>query len=994
MNDSTSIATATNGDINPFDTGDNSWMLTSTVLVLLMTPALAFFYGGMVDRKNILNQLFLSFICMGIITVQWVLIGFSFAFGPPVSKGFGSFDWSVLRFGEVENIDYSPTYSLLTFCMYQCTFAIITPALISGSIVGRMKMIPYMIFIFIWTTVCYDPMAHWVWGSNGWLKTLGTLDFAGGTVVHILSGVSGFTASIILGKRHDYDPYSTSAHNLPFTILGTIMNDSTNIATATNGDINPFDTGDNSWMLTSTVLVLLMTPALAFFYGGMVDRKNILNQLFLSFICMGIITVQWVLIGFSFAFGPPVSKGFGSFGWSVLRFGEVENIDYSPTYSLLTFCMYQCTFAIITPALISGSIVGRMKMIPYMIFIFIWTTVCYDPMAHWVWGSNGWLKTLGTLDFAGGTVVHILSGVSGFTASIILGKRHDYDPYSTSAHNLPFTILGTCLLWVGWNGFNGGSAGSASDVAAMAVVNTNTAAASALVTWVVIDAIRGHISISGACTGSIVGLVSVTPACGFVQPGWALLIGIIGAAIVYCLLLLKRYMRFDDTLDVAIVHGCGGISGAFLTGLFAEKWVNPSGGANGAFYGHPIQLWYQIAGILTAIGFASVCTAGILLPLHFTIGIRLAHDDELTGLDIAAHGEKWEAAANRAAADLVQQMREKQEQDGNGVDYENDNGTFELSYKPANADAKPITIQYSALSALPPINFRNFSEDALPYAQLMCLDKMLLTVSIAGLERSADSSSSVVNANVVANINPESALEHEDYRAKWLQIRQLYHTELEEKNNHLLSIMNVPNDPERSWNDDEAHGYSLILRNCECLAYWCKTGRWYSEQVTQLVENISKYLLALMKGIFDSLVRAKIIPAIGQEIVSELLEKILPSCSSKFCTILSDGIGNGIAFIAVEMLKLAYRIYQLKHNQMTRQEFFDKTVASVVKSFTIGVFAFLIQAILTYMTFGTAMAVPWIGGLAGSMIGAVVGDILGRLVVNGVAQLSHAMLTD
>ncbi|CAF4773450.1 unnamed protein product [Rotaria sp. Silwood1] len=568
------------------------------------------------------------------------------------------------------------------------------------------------------------------------------------------------------------------------------MNDSTNIATATNGYINPFDTGDNSWMLTSTVLVLLMTPALAFFYGGMVDRKNILNQLFLSFICMGIITVQWVLIGFSFAFGPPVSKGFGSFGWSVLRFGEVENIDYSPTYSLLTFCMYQCTFAIITPALISGSIVGRMKMIPYMIFIFIWTTVCYDPMAHWVWGSNGWLKTLGTLDFAGGTVVHILSGVSGFTASIILGKRHDYDPYSTSAHNLPFTILGTCLLWVGWNGFNGGSAGSASDVAAMAVVNTNTAAASALVTWVVIDAIRGHISISGACTGSIVGLVSVTPACGFVQPGWALLIGIIGAAIVYCLLLLKRYMRFDDTLDVAIVHGCGGISGAFMTGLFAEKWVNSSGGANGAFYGHPIQLWYQIAGILTAIGFASVCTAGILLPLHFTIGIRLAHDDELTGLDIAAHGEKWEAAANRAAADLVQQMREKQEQDGNGVDYENDNGTFELSYKPANADAKPITIQYSALSALPPINFRNFSEDALPYAQLMCLDKMLLTVSIAGLERSADSSSSVVNANVVANINPESALEHEDYRAKWLQIRQLYHTELEEKNNHLLSIMN------------------------------------------------------------------------------------------------------------------------------------------------------------------------------------------------------------
>ena len=222
-----------------------------------------------------------------------------------------------------------------------------------------------------------------------------------------------------------------------------------------------YDTGDNAWMMTSTALVLLMTPALAFFYGGLVDHKNILNQLFLSFVCMGIVFLQWVLFGFSFAFGPPVSSGFGSFGWSVLRFDESYNPNYSPTYPLLTFCAYQGTFAIITPALISGAIVGRMKIVPYMIFIFVWSTVCYDPMAHWVWGDNGWLKQLGTLDFAGGTVVHILSGVSGLVASIILGKRHDYDPTSTTAHNLPFTILGTCLLWVGWSGFNGGSANSA-----------------------------------------------------------------------------------------------------------------------------------------------------------------------------------------------------------------------------------------------------------------------------------------------------------------------------------------------------------------------------------------------------------------------------------------------------------------------------------------------------------------------------------------------------
>ncbi len=222
-----------------------------------------------------------------------------------------------------------------------------------------------------------------------------------------------------------------------------------------------YDTGDNAWMMTSTALVLLMTPALAFFYGGLVDHKNVLNQLFLSFVCMGIVFTQWVLVGFSFTFGPPVSAGFGSFGWSVLRFGEVYNSDYTPTYPLLTYAAYQGTFAIITPALISGAIVGRMKLIPYMIFIFIWSTVCYDPMAHWVWGDNGWLKHLGTLDFAGGTVVHILSGVSGLVASIILGKRHDYDANSTTAHNLPFTILGTCLLWVGWSGFNGGSANAA-----------------------------------------------------------------------------------------------------------------------------------------------------------------------------------------------------------------------------------------------------------------------------------------------------------------------------------------------------------------------------------------------------------------------------------------------------------------------------------------------------------------------------------------------------
>ncbi|CAF0848433.1 unnamed protein product [Adineta steineri] len=467
--------------------------------------------------------------------------------------------------------------------------------------------------------------------------------------------------------------------------------------------ISPYDTGDNAWMMTSTALVLLMTPALAFFYGGLVEHKNILNQLFLSFICMGIVFVQWVLFGFSFAFGPPVSPGFGSFDWAVLRFGELYNPNYSPTYPLLTYCAYQGTFAVITPALISGAIVGRMKIIPYMIFIFIWSTVCYDPMAHWVWGDNGWLKHLGTLDFAGGTVVHILSGVSGLVASIILGKRHDYDRHSTTPHNLPFTILGTCLLWVGWSGFNAGSANSASGLAALALINTHVAAAAGLMTWVVIDAIRGHISISGACVGPIVGLVAITPACGFVQPGWAILIGVIGTGIVYGLLLLKKYMHIDDTLDVAIVHGCGGISGAFMTGLFAQKWVNESGGADGAFYGNPVQLWYQIAGILTAIGFAAACTAGILLPLHLIMGIRLAKEDEMIGLDATAHGESWEVATSRAFSTLV---REILDEHNNNKQEIQENGTFSLQYTAANQPRKSIAIPIP----LTPTNTRKQSQ--------------------------------------------------------------------------------------------------------------------------------------------------------------------------------------------------------------------------------------------------------------------------------------------
>ncbi|CAF1280113.1 unnamed protein product [Didymodactylos carnosus] len=471
-----------------------------------------------------------------------------------------------------------------------------------------------------------------------------------------------------------------------------------------NGSL--YDSGDNAWMMTSTALVFMMTPALAFFYGGLVHHKNILNQLFLSIICMGIVLCQWILFGFSFAFGPGGNGGFGSFQWSVLRFGEGNNTTYSPTYPLLTFCAYEAAFAVITPALISGSIVGRMKLIPYMVFIFLWTTLCYDPLAHWVWAENGWLKKLGTLDFAGGTVVHISSGVSGYVASAIIGYRVDFNSKETG-HNLPFTILGASLLWIGWIGFNAGSANAADGQAALAMINTNAAAASALMTWVVIDAIRGSVTVSGACIGVVVGLVSITPACGYVQPGWALLIGIIGCLFVYGAIYYKQYLKVDDALDVAVCHGLGGIIGAFCTGeysfilydfrLFTEVRLNPNGGANGMFYGRPIQLWYQVVGILTAIGFAAACTAGILLPMKFIYNIRVAPEDELTGLDRAdifffsvAHGESWEGFTSLAVYSSAKMKEEST----------TPNGTFEMPYQPNNIREKTVAVKLTAINPL------------------------------------------------------------------------------------------------------------------------------------------------------------------------------------------------------------------------------------------------------------------------------------------------------
>ncbi|CAF2114056.1 unnamed protein product [Rotaria magnacalcarata] len=406
--------------------------------------------------------------------------------------------------------------------------------------------------------------------------------------------------------------------------------------------------------MASTALVYMMTPALACFYGGLVESKNFLNQLFLAIVCMAIVPVQWCLFGYSFTFGPGNSV-FGSFNNAVLRsiglnnfYGENSDPINALTIPSLSFVAFESAFAIITVALISGAVVGRMKLIPYMIFVFLWSTLCYDPLARWIFSRQGWLNQIGTLDFAGGIVVHFASGISGLTATTILGSRSDFDPdvLKTGQTHLPFTVLGTGMLWIGWMGFNGGSALAANGIASLAIVNTNVAAASSMVIWIILDIILGKaagqslgvVSIPGTCSATVVGLVVITPGAGYVQPGYALLMGLIGGFIVHLSLLgKKRFFHVDDSLDVFSCHGLGGLIGTLLTGLFCQTGVS-SEITNGALYGNPIQLWYQVAGILIACAFSVTCTAAILLPMHFTIGIRISRVQQIRGLDNVAHG--------------------------------------------------------------------------------------------------------------------------------------------------------------------------------------------------------------------------------------------------------------------------------------------------------------------------------------------------------------------
>jgi Amt family ammonium transporter len=409
---------------------------------------------------------------------------------------------------------------------------------------------------------------------------------------------------------------------------------------AAQSNSSQIDTGDTAWMLVSCALVMLMTPGLALFYGGMVRQKNVLSTMMHSITILAVATVHWVVIGYALAFGPSIGGFIGKPVWAFLHgVGQQPNVDYAPTIPHSVFMAFQMMFAIITPALISGAIAERMKFSTFVAFVVLWLTLVYAPIAHWVWGVGGWLRHLGALDFAGGTVVHISSGISGLVAAWMLRPRLGYLREAMLPNNLTLTILGAGMLWFGWFGFNAGSALAAGGLAASAFAATHIASAAATLSWIVVEwAHRGKPSALGAVSGCIAGLVAITPAAGFVSLQSALIIGLVAGAVCYSAVILKPRLRYDDSLDAFGIHGVGGTTGALLTGVFASKVVNPAG-AEGLLYGGFHLFGVQLLAIVTTWLYAAAVTAVILKALDVFMGLRVREEEEITGLDITLHGE-------------------------------------------------------------------------------------------------------------------------------------------------------------------------------------------------------------------------------------------------------------------------------------------------------------------------------------------------------------------
>lgn len=401
------------------------------------------------------------------------------------------------------------------------------------------------------------------------------------------------------------------------------------------------DTGDTAFIIVSSAMVLLMTPGLALFYGGMVRKKNVLGTLMNSWITIGLISLQWILIGFTLAFGTDHHGLIGGLNWLGLNgVGMDPNADYAGTIPAIVFMGFQMMFAVITPALISGSIAERMKFPAFVLFMLLWATFVYDPVAHWVWGIGGFLRNLGALDFAGGNVVHISSGYSALIAALILGKRKGLGKESMAPHHLPMTVLGAGILWFGWFGFNAGSALGANGLAGMVLVNTNTAAAAAAVAWALVERLhRGKTTMLGVASGAIAGLVAITPACGFVTPLSSIIIGLVGGVICYfSISVMKSKFGYDDALDAFGCHGIGGTWGALATGIFATTSIN-SAGADGLLYGNPSQLGVQAISVLVTVVFAMAATFILLKIVGLVTKLRVNEEQEANGLDLALHGE-------------------------------------------------------------------------------------------------------------------------------------------------------------------------------------------------------------------------------------------------------------------------------------------------------------------------------------------------------------------
>ncbi len=393
------------------------------------------------------------------------------------------------------------------------------------------------------------------------------------------------------------------------------------------------DSGDTAWMLAATALVLLMTPGVGLFYGGIVRKKNAISTISLTYLALAIVSVQWVLLGYSLSFGPDIKGLIGGFDYLGLSGIGLEGLNTIPH---LAFVAFQLTFAAITLAILISGVAERIRLSSFIVFGVLWTTLIYDPLAHWVWGG-GWLAELGALDFAGGTVVHISSGFSALALAFLLGKRAGYGEHSMEPHNIPMTLIGAALLWFGWFGFNAGSALQANGLAANALIVTNTAAASGALAWLFASWYHGKPSSLGMVSGAIAGLVAITPAAGFVDPLASIVIGAVAGVVCYSAMLFRIRRGWDESLDAWAVHGIGGMWGAIATGIFANEAV---GGYSGLLYGNVHQFIAQIIAVASAVVFAFSITLILAKAVDMLMGLRVSEEEEYVGLDISQHGEK------------------------------------------------------------------------------------------------------------------------------------------------------------------------------------------------------------------------------------------------------------------------------------------------------------------------------------------------------------------